>query len=106
MRCQDIMQMRVVTCREDESARACGAKMRDADIGFLPVVDAEGLCLGVVTDRDITIRVVAEGRSVATPAEAFMSTELVWCAPGDDISVAAERLKDAQVSRVLVIDDD
>jgi CBS domain-containing protein len=78
--------------------------MRNLDVGPLPVVD-RGKLVGVVTDRDITIRATAEGRDPRlTPVEEVMTRDVVACREDDDVRVAAKLMQDAQLRRLLVVD--
>jgi CBS domain-containing protein len=63
MKLSEIMTQAVVMIQPDDSLQTAARKMRDHDIGFLPVCDGETL-LGVISDRDITIRALADGMDV------------------------------------------
>jgi CBS domain-containing protein len=86
----------------EEAAR----KMRDLDCGFLPVADAKQEKLsGVVTDRDIAVRAVADGRDPAkTTVEEIKSDNVLYCFKDDDVQQAAERMRQKQVYRLVVLD--
>ena len=62
--------------------------MREDNIGFLPVCDQLGKVLGTLTDRDIAIRVVADGRLPTTMVEDVMTSEVVACSPKDTLEKA------------------
>jgi CBS domain-containing protein len=79
--------------------------MRSEDVGSLPVVDGERL-VGVVTDRDITTRVVAEGKDPeSTPVQEIHSTDPVTAEPEQDLAEVLEAMARHQVRRVPVVDD-
>jgi CBS domain-containing protein len=80
--------------------------MRDQDVGSLPVTE-EGRLIGVITDRDIVIRVVAEGRDVvsATVGDAY-SPDPVTVDPGDDLDEALRLMARHQVRRLPVVEGD
>ena len=99
------MNKDVICLETDETAIDAARKMRDEDIGFLPVCDASGKTLGVVTDRDIVLRAVAEGRCAAR-AEDLMTGDIISCQPEDDLSRVLELMSEHEVSRVLVTDGD
>ena len=61
MLCQEIMKHPVKWVAQDDTARTAARVMREENIGFLPVCDRSGRVLGTVTDRDLAIRLVAEG---------------------------------------------
>lgn len=81
--------------------------MRDLDIGFLPIADErEQKLQGVVTDRDITLRAVADGRDPAnTKVEDVKSDKVLYCFKGDDVTDAAQSMRKRQVYRLIVLDD-
>ena len=78
--------------------------MKENDIGTLPVCDA-GRLIGMLTDRDITVRATAEGRDPqVTRVEEIMTPEVVCCLASDDVQQAADVMQRAQLRRLLVID--
>jgi CBS domain-containing protein len=82
------------------------AKMRHLDIGLLPVWDGERL-VGMLTDRDITIRAVADGRDPGTTtARDIMTGELAWCYEDADISEAGRIMAERGVRRLAVINQE
>jgi len=94
----------VVSVLPDTRLVDAALAMRNLDVGPLPVVD-EGKLVGVVTDRDITIRATAEGRDPRiTPVEEVMTREVVACREDDDVRTAAKLMQDAQLRRLLVVD--
>jgi len=80
--------------------------MAEHDCGCIPVVTAadQRSLVGVVTDRDITLRAMAEGRPASTPIGEIMSTNPGFCAPDDDISRVEQLMSDRQIRRVVVVD--
>jgi CBS domain-containing protein len=82
-------------------------QMRDLDFGFLPVADErEQKLQGVVTDRDIAVRAVAEGRDPAkTTVGEIKSDRVLYCFKGDDVEDAAKSMRDQQVYRLVVLDN-
>ena len=78
--------------------------MRDQDVGSLPVTD-QGRLVGVVTDRDIVVRVVAEGRSDATVGE-VLSRNPVTVSPDDDLDEALRLMSRHQVRRLPVVENE
>jgi CBS domain-containing protein len=78
--------------------------MKENDIGTLPVCDA-GRLVGMLTDRDITVRATAEGRDPrVTRVEEVMTPEVICCLESDDVQQAADVMQRAQLRRLLVID--
>jgi CBS domain-containing protein len=82
-------------------------KMRELDTGFLPVADErEQKLSGVVTDRDITVRAVADGLDPAkTTVADIQSDRVLYCFRDDDVEEAARRMQAKQVYRLVVLDD-
>ncbi len=103
MRVEELMT-EATCCREDDSVRDCANVMKEADIGFLPICDAQGAPVGAITDRDLAIRVLADGRSYDEPVRGFMSRDVVGCRVGDDVGRAMELMRSERKSRVMVCD--
>jgi CBS domain-containing protein len=78
--------------------------MRERDIGVLPVVDEHNV-IGMITDRDLTIRVLADRLSPDTIVEDVMTPELISCGPEDTVQAAADLMAERQVHRLLVLDE-
>jgi CBS domain-containing protein len=79
------MHRNVETIKIDDKVVDAARRMRDRDIGFLPVVDTSGKAVGTITDRDITIRAVADQKDGVTRVSDIMTRDIVTCRPGDDI---------------------
>ena len=81
-------------------------KMRDMNIGCLPVGSAEGL-IGMITDRDLACRAVAEGLDAATtPAEAVMSKGVTFCFDDQEVSEAAKLMEEKRIQRLPILSHD
>jgi CBS domain-containing protein len=106
MRCREVMNKNVVVCEEGESVAACARLMRDRAIGFLPVVDGGGQVVGVLTDRDLTLRVLAEEREPETPVRAVMTRDVRICRPWDSLREAERKMAAVRKSRLVVADED
>ena len=103
-RCREIMTKNVRTATREMSLREVAAIMRDGDMGAVPVVD-EGKLIGIVTDRDIVVRCIAEGRDANTTVNDAMTTELFTVGPDDFVFEAIRLMGDKQVRRIPVVDD-
>ncbi len=93
------------TCRSGSSVRDCAKLMKKENVGFVPVCNEDGEPLGTITDRDIAIRVVAEGRGSDTRIDDVMTREVVACNLGDDLADAERLMREHRKSRVMVLDD-
>jgi CBS domain-containing protein len=106
IQCRDIMKREIECLSPGEPARAAAERMREQNIGFLPVCDDSMTVLGTVTDRDIALRIVAERRPASTPIEQVMTREVVACDPQDSIDAAKELMADYRKSRIMCVDVD
>jgi CBS domain-containing protein len=107
MKIKDIMTKEPVTVTPNATVREAARLMQREDTGILPVVEEGSRKLvGVVTDRDIAIRIVAEGRDTITPVSEVMSKgRLVTLQPEADVEDAMEKMADEQVRRIPIVDD-
>jgi CBS domain-containing protein len=94
--------VRTATC--DMRLSEIAALMRDGDMGAVPVVE-NGRLVGIVTDRDIVVRCVADGKNADTPVSEAMTTEIFSVRPDDFVFEAVRLMGDKQVRRIPVIDD-
>jgi len=99
------MTKNVRTATRDLSLRDVASMMRDGDMGAVPVVDG-GKLIGIVTDRDIVVRGVADGKTADTAIGEVMSTELFSVAPDDFVFEAIRLMGDKQVRRIPVVNAD
>lgn len=105
MKVRDIMTTQLVTVAPSATVADAARKMRDADIGNVLVTD-DGRPVGIITDRDIAVRVVAEGKDVnQAQVGDFMSTELITGLPDWDVEDAAEILAEEQIRRLPVVEN-
>jgi CBS domain-containing protein len=104
-RCREIMTSEVVTASPDMSIREAASIMRDSDVGALPVVEG-GRLAGIVTDRDIVIRAVADSKSGDTPIGEVASRELHTVGPDDFVFEAVRIMGEKQVRRIPVVEAD
>jgi CBS domain-containing protein len=104
MKVSEVMTRDVQTVRPDQSARDAARFMLQADAGAIPVTDGERL-IGMITDRDIAVRGVAEGHGPDTPVRELMTNDVVSARVEDNIDDVAVRMSEAQVRRLPVIDD-
>lgn len=105
MKIKDCMTRRVHTVGPDTSIAEAARLMADHDVGVLPVANPERL-IGMVTDRDITIRAVAEGLNPDTRVRTVMSDEVKYCYDSEDVEDVLANMGDIQVRRLPVVDED
>ena len=105
MRAQELMKTDVECASPKAAIQIAARKMRDLNVGFLPVCDQSKKVLGTITDRDIAIRAVAENRPSNTPVSEIMTREVVACRPDDDVRVAEHMMAQNHKSRIICIDD-
>jgi CBS domain-containing protein len=102
MRCREIMTSDVRTATRDMTLQQVAVLMRDGDMGSIPVVE-DGKLVGIVTDRDIVVRSIAEGRGADTPVSEAMTTEVFSVKPDDFAFEAIRIMGDRQVRRIPVV---
>ena len=103
MKLKDIMTTEVEVIRPDDTLQIAAQKMRNRDIGFLPVCDGERL-VGALSDRDITVRAIAEGLDPKnTRVKEVVHSRVIWCFDDQSVSAAVKKMKENQVRRLIVI---
>ena len=101
-----IMTKSVATVQRDETLQAAAQRMRDMDVGSLPVLDGQAI-VGMVTDRDIAVRGVADGMVAQESLVSDVMTPEVRCCRADDpVEAVMAEMGDAQVRRLPVLDAD
>ena len=103
IRCREIMTSSVQTATRDMTLQAAAIMMRDGDMGSIPVVEG-GKLVGIVTDRDIVVRSIADGKDANSPVGDAMTTEIFSVRPDDFVFEAIRLMGDKQVRRVPVVD--
>jgi CBS domain-containing protein len=102
IRCREIMTANVRTATRETPLRDVAIMMRDGDMGAVPVVE-NGKLVGIVTDRDIVVRSVADGKDASAPVSYAMTTEIYSVKPDDFAFVAIRLMGDKQIRRVPVV---
>jgi CBS domain-containing protein len=107
MRVRDVMTPDPASCTPDSTAREAAILMRDNDCGSLPVVESDSSrkLVGTVTDRDLAIRGLAEGKGPDTRIRELMTDGPTSAAPDDEVEIVREVMVAQQVRRVPVVDD-
>ena len=102
----DVMTRGVRTLSPKDSLLRAAKTMEELNVGSVPVCDGEQL-LGMVTDRDITVRGVAHGKAAeSTPLSDVMSKDVRWCFEDDSIDKVVDEMRDAKIRRLPVVDRD
>jgi CBS domain-containing protein len=104
---REVMTRRAEVVSPDDTLQAAAHLMRVLNVGFLVVREAAGEALGVITDRDITVRATAEGREPhGTYVRDAMTPQLFACYEDEEIWVAARHMAQTAVRRLVVFDRD
>ena len=103
MKISEVMTTDVEKVSADQTAREAASFMLRADAGSIPVCDGNRV-IGMITDRDIAVRGVAEGRGPDTPVSELMSDGIVCAHEDDDVQSVAQRMSEEQVRRIPVVD--
>lgn len=106
MLAKDVMSKKPEFLPPNATLKQAADQMRIHDYGFLPVGENDRL-IGIVTDRDITIRAVAEGRDPnKTTLRDVMSKGVHWCKDTDNLELVAKKMEELQVRRLVVLSKD
>lgn len=105
MKVSDAMTRGASIARPNETLMQIARRMAAEDIGFMPVGDDDRL-VGAITDRDIAIRAVAEGRSHDTAVRDIMTREVKYCFEDEDMDHVVQNMGDIQLRRLPVVDRD
>ena len=100
---QDLMSRDVKVISPDMSIRDAANHMRDGDFGMLPVGENDRM-IGTITDRDIAVRAVAEGKDSTTKVRDVMSEGIAWVFEDQTVEEAAKMMSERQVRRLPVVD--
>jgi CBS domain-containing protein len=103
---RDIMTRDVECVWPDDTLQEAALRMKELDVGPMPVCDYDRV-VGMLTDRDITVRAVAEGRDPrSTRVRDVMTRNVVSCSEDDGVEEAARLMQERQIRRLLVLDRD
>jgi CBS domain-containing protein len=102
MNVSEVMTAQVVTARPGSTIAQVAKTMAEIETGAVPVTD-DGRVVGLITDRDIVIRVVAEGMPLDTPVSEVMSEGVETCREDDNVADAAAKMGARQIRRLVVL---
>src|SRR3990172_6094227 len=108
-RCDEVMTKNPVCCLPDDMVVKVAQLMKRENIGPIPVIENEETrkLVGIVTDRDLALKIVAEGLDAkSTKVEAVMTREVVTCHADDDLQKALDAMAEHQLRRIPVVDND
>src|SRR5574341_762990 len=108
MKCSEVMTKDPASCLPSDTAFDAAGLMKSEDVGSIPVVSDKQTrkLVGIVTDRDLAVNVVAEGQDPKrTKIEQVMTTDVVTCHPDDDLTEAFDLMEAHQVRRIPIVDD-
>lgn len=107
MRVKDVMSAQIVTISPNDTAQSAARLMLETEVGALPVeVPGVSALVGIVTDRDIVVSVMARGLSTSTTIAEFMTVSPETCNENDATQTAAARMQALGVRRLIVVNDD
>lgn len=108
MKCEELMTRDPKCCTPDDTAQRVARMMQIEDVGVIPVCsssDSKRL-VGIVTDRDLCLEIVAAGRDAqSTKVESCMTRDPVTCRPDEDLDTALRRMEARQIRRIPVVDN-
>jgi CBS domain-containing protein len=108
-KCNEVMTKNPVCCLPNDMVAKAAQLMKRENVGSIPVIenDQTKKLVGIVTDRDLALKIVAEGLNAkSTKVEAVMTRKLVTCHAGDDLQKALDAMAEHQLRRIPVVDND
>jgi CBS domain-containing protein len=108
-KCNEVMTKNPICCLPNELVTKAAQLMKSEHVGSIPVIENEETkkLVGIVTDRDLTIRIVAEGLDAkSTKVETVMARKVVTCHGEDDLQKAVDAMSENQLRRIPIVDDD
>ena len=105
MQVSEAMTRDVKIARPDQTIQQAARLMVEIDAGLLPVSQGDEL-IGMITDRDIAVRAVAEGKGPQTPVREVMSEEVKYCFEDQDVAQVTRHMGDQQLRRLAVMNRD
>jgi CBS domain-containing protein len=108
-KCNEVMTKNPVCCLPKDMVAKVAQLMKSKDIGPVPIIENEQTkkLVGIVTDRDLALKIAAEGRDAkSTKAEEVMTRKVVTCRGEDDMQKALDAMSEHQLRRIPVVDND
>jgi CBS domain-containing protein len=104
MKASELMTPSPCCASADDSIQDVARLMRDNDVGSVPIVDESSRVIGIVTDRDLAVRALAEGKATELTVRDVMTASPCTCGADDDVKDVGRTMSDNQVRRVPVVD--
>lgn len=108
-KCSDVMTKNPSCCLPTDTVAKAAQQMKKEKVGSIPVIENEKTkkLIGIVTDRDLALQVIADGRDAkATKVADVMTQDVVTCGVDDDVQDAVDAMADNQLRRIPVVDHD
>jgi CBS domain-containing protein len=108
-KCDEVMTKYPVCCLPTDSVSKAAEVMKSGNFGSIPVIENEQTqkLVGIVTDRDLALAIVAEGRDTkSTKVEMVMTRKIFTCLAGDDVQLALDAMAEHQLRRIPVVDSE
>ncbi len=108
-KCSDLMTKKPASALPSDKVAKVARLMKSKDIGSVPIIDSKETkkLVGMVTDRDLALRIVAKGLDCkSTTAEEVMTRKVVTCQAGDKLQKALDAMSEHQLRRIPVVDKD
>jgi CBS domain-containing protein len=108
-KCNEVMTKKTVCCLPDDMVTDAAESMKNEHVGSIPIIeDVQTRRLaGIITDRDLAIRILAEGLDAkSTKLETIMTRNVVTCKAEDDLQKAVDAMSKHQLRRIPIVDDD
>jgi CBS domain-containing protein len=107
-KCNEVMTKNPICCLPNDMVSAAAELMKNENIGSIPVIENEQTkkLVGIVTDRDLTLKIVAAGLDAkSTKVEAVMTHKVVTCLADDDLQKALDAMAEHQLRRIPIVDN-
>jgi CBS domain-containing protein len=108
-KCNEVMTKNPVCCLPDDMVAKVAQLMQSENIGSIPVIENEQTqkLVGILTDRDLALKIVAKGRDAnSTKVEVVMTHKVVTCRAGDDLQIALDAMAEYQLRRIPIVDNE
>ena len=108
-KCSEVMTKKTVCCQPDDMVTTVAQLMQSENIGSIPVIENKQnqKLVGIVTDRDLALKIVAKGLDAkSTKVETVMTRQVVTCRAEDDLQKALDAMAEHQLRRIPIVDND